>query len=43
VEIRGARWRASAHRESEIQADTGVVVEGVQGLYLEVRPVADLA
>lgn len=39
VEVRGARWRASAHREAGIEAGAPVVVVGVDGLYLEVEPV----
>jgi len=41
VEVAGSQWRASAHRESEIEAETEVIVEGVQGLYLEVRSISD--
>ena len=38
VEIDGARWRATAHRESSLVAGSPVVVTGVDGLYLEVEP-----
>ncbi|MDH3307067.1 MAG: hypothetical protein OEO77_06075 [Acidimicrobiia bacterium] len=38
VEVDGARWQAVSHRESGITAGDGVVVEGVQGVYLEVGP-----
>lgn len=41
VAVSGSQWRASAHRESEIEAGTEVIVEGVQGLYLEVRSMSD--
>lgn len=36
VEVAGARWRASAHREAGIRAGDPVVVTAVDGLYLEV-------
>ncbi len=36
VEIEGARWRATAHREAGLAAGSEVVVTGVDGLYLEV-------
>lgn len=39
VEVAGARWRATAHREAGLRAGSQVVVTGVDGLYLEVDPV----
>ncbi|HEX6301705.1 MAG TPA: NfeD family protein [Acidimicrobiia bacterium] len=36
VEVRGARWRGTAHRESGIEGGDPIVVTGVDGLYLEV-------
>lgn len=38
VEVNGARWRATAHREAGLTVDTPVLVSGVDGLYLEVEP-----
>lgn len=38
VEVDGARWRASAHREAGIDEGMEIVVIGVDGLYLEVEP-----
>jgi membrane-bound serine protease (ClpP class) len=38
VEVRGARWRGTAHREAGISAGDAVMVTGVDGLYLEVDP-----
>lgn len=38
VEVSGARWRATAHREAGLTQGTDVVVIGVDGLYLEVEP-----
>jgi membrane-bound serine protease (ClpP class) len=38
VEVDGARWRASAHRESGIHATDPVVVLAVEGWFLEVAP-----
>jgi membrane-bound serine protease (ClpP class) len=38
VEVSGARWRATAHREAGIGEGDPVVVTGVDGLYLEVEP-----
>ena len=38
VEVNGARWRATAHREAGITRDASVVVSGVDGLVLEVGP-----
>lgn len=39
VEVAGARWRATAHREADLRVGSPVVVTGVDGLYLEVEPV----
>lgn len=36
VEVRGARWRGTAHREAGIKEGDTVSVTGVDGLYLEV-------
>lgn len=36
VEVNGARWRATAHREAGIEEGSEIVVAGVDGLYLEV-------
>jgi membrane protein implicated in regulation of membrane protease activity len=36
VEVRGARWRATAHREAGITKGDEVVVDGVDGMFLEV-------
>jgi membrane-bound serine protease (ClpP class) len=36
VEVDGARWRATAHREAGVRAGSEVVVTGVDGLFLEV-------
>lgn len=36
VEVNGARWRATAHREAGISEGDEIVVTGVDGLYLEV-------
>jgi membrane-bound serine protease (ClpP class) len=38
VEVAGARWRATAHREAGLMAGASVLVTGVDGLYLEVDP-----
>jgi membrane-bound serine protease (ClpP class) len=38
VEIAGARWRATAHREAGLSPGAEVVVIGVDGLFLEVEP-----
>lgn len=38
VEVGGARWRATAHRESGISEGDRVEVVGVDGLFLEVEP-----
>lgn len=37
VEVGGARWRGTAHRESGIAAGDAIEVTGVDGLYLEVE------
>ena len=37
VEVRGARWRGTAHRESGIEKGDPIEVIGVDGLYLEVE------
>jgi membrane-bound serine protease (ClpP class) len=39
VEVHGARWRATAHREAGLSAGSEIVVLGVDGMYLEVGPV----
>ncbi|MEX1124896.1 MAG: NfeD family protein [Acidimicrobiia bacterium] len=36
VEVQGARWRATAHREAMVATGVPVVVTGVDGLFLEV-------
>ena len=38
VEVDGARWRASAHREAGIRTSDEVVVTAVDGWFLEVAP-----
>lgn len=38
VEVDGARWRATAHREASLVNGSRVVVTGVDGLFLEVEP-----
>jgi membrane-bound serine protease (ClpP class) len=38
VEVDGARWRATAHREAGISAGDRIIVAGVDGLFLEVEP-----
>lgn len=38
VEVDGARWRASAHREAGIRSNDQVVVTAVEGWFLEVTP-----
>lgn len=38
VEVRGARWRATAHREAGLAPGSEVLVSGVDGLFLEVEP-----
>ncbi len=37
VEVNGARWRATAHREAGIAEGDEITVIGVDGLYLEVE------
>ncbi len=39
VEVNGARWRATAHREAGIGEGDVIEVNGVDGLFLEVGPV----
>ncbi len=39
VEVRGARWRATAHREAGLSAGSEILVSGVDGMFLEVEPV----
>lgn len=36
VEVRGARWKGTAHREAGIRAGDSVAVIGVDGMFLEV-------
>jgi membrane-bound ClpP family serine protease len=38
VQVRGARWRGTAHREAGITSGDEIEVIGVDGLYLEVGP-----
>ncbi|MDP9144776.1 MAG: hypothetical protein M3N43_08795, partial [Actinomycetota bacterium] len=38
VEVNGARWRATAHREAGLSEGSEVVVAGVDGMFLEVEP-----
>jgi membrane-bound serine protease (ClpP class) len=38
VDVGGARWRATGHREAGITRGSEVVVSGVDGLFLEVEP-----
>lgn len=38
VEVNGARWRATAHREAGIVKGAPIVVTGVDGMFLEVDP-----
>lgn len=38
VEVRGARWKGTAHREAGINEGDPIEVTGVDGLYLEVEP-----
>jgi membrane-bound serine protease (ClpP class) len=38
VEVDGARWRASAHREAGIRTTDPIVVVAVEGWFLEVAP-----
>ena len=37
VEVNGARWRASTHREAGVEKGMEVTVTGIDGLYLEVE------
>lgn len=39
VEVDGARWRATSHREAGIRQGEIVSVTGVEGWYLEVEPI----
>jgi membrane-bound serine protease (ClpP class) len=41
VEVEGARWRATSHREAGISQGDAVDVVGVDGWYLEVEPAAE--
>lgn len=43
VEVNGARWRATAHREAGLVAGSEVLVSGVDGMFLEVEPVSSPA
>lgn len=36
VEVRGGRWRATAHREAGLSPESEIVVTGVDGMFLEV-------
>jgi membrane-bound ClpP family serine protease len=36
VEVRGARWKGTAHREAGISSGDTIEVTGVDGLFLEV-------
>ena len=38
VEVDGATWRATAHREAGIVEGSEIIVAGVDGLFLEVEP-----
>ena len=38
VEVSGARWRATAHREAGLSHGDSITVTGVDGLFLEVEP-----
>jgi membrane protein implicated in regulation of membrane protease activity len=38
VEVRGARWRATAHREAGLTEGAEILVAGVDGMFLEVEP-----
>jgi len=38
VEVNGARWRATAHREAGLAAGSEILVSGVDGMFLEVEP-----
>lgn len=37
VEVRGARWRGTAHREARIRQGDAIEVTGVDGLFLEIE------
>ena len=41
VEVAGASWKATAHREAHLSPGDRVVVRGVDGPVLEVEPVTD--
>ena len=41
VEVRGARWKATAHREADLSPGDPVVVRGVDGPVLEVEPAVE--
>ncbi len=43
VEVRGARWRATAHREAGLTAGSEILVSGVDGMFLEVEPAGGTA
>jgi membrane-bound serine protease (ClpP class) len=43
VEVNGARWRATAHREAGLVAGSAIRVAGVDGMFLEVEPVVRTA
>ena len=43
VEVNGARWRATAHREAGLTAGSEILVSGVDGMFLEVEPNASPA
>ena len=43
VEVKGARWRATAHREAGLTAGSEILVSGVDGMFLEVEPAVDSA
>jgi membrane-bound ClpP family serine protease len=40
VEVDGARWSATAHREAGLSAGSAIQVVGVDGRFLEVEPTA---
>lgn len=41
VDVSGARWRATAHREAGLSPDDRIVVTGVDGMFLEVERVGE--
>ena len=41
VEVKGARWKATAHREAMLSPGNPVVVRGVDGQTLEVEPISE--